>query len=167
MSASAGPYSLPPRPATPSGPNSLANPGFQDAARPGHPAQQGGPPGQPSPAPGTGAMPVEGSPQGEPAAAPPAPPGGPSPSSSAPKDQELGGAIPEAGNQEPPEPPQEGAGPTASASGGDPGKEDKAQDLPLPESEGDHAEPRKDPQAAGQPAEAPPTSGVSREQSDD
>ncbi|XP_039715791.1 E3 ubiquitin-protein ligase RNF213 [Pteropus medius] len=162
---SPGPSSLPPRPATPSGPNSLANPGFQDAAGPRHPAQQGGPPGQLSPAPGTGAMPVAGSPQGQPAAAPTAAPGGSSPSSPAPEGQELGGALLEAGNHEPPEPSQDGAGPTASACGGGPGKEDRARDLPLPESEGDHAEPRKDPQAAGQLAEAAP-SGVSRERSD-
>ncbi|XP_023378779.1 E3 ubiquitin-protein ligase RNF213 [Pteropus vampyrus] len=157
---SPGPSSLPPRPATPSGPNSLANPGFQDAAGPRHPAQQGGPPGQPSPALGTGVMPVAGSPQDQPAAAPTAAPGGPSPSSPAPEGQELGGALLEAGDHEPPEPSQDGAGPTASACGGGPGKEDRARDLPLPESEGDHAEPRKDPQAAGQLAEAAPSGAV-------
>lgn len=110
-------------------------------------------------------MPVEGSLQGQPTAAPKAAPGGPSPSCPASEDQELRGAPPEAGSQEPPDAPQEGAGPTASACGGGPGKEDRAQDLPLPESEGDHAEPRKGPQAAGQPAKAA-TSGVSGEQSD-
>ncbi|ELK12270.1 RING finger protein 213 [Pteropus alecto] len=110
-------------------------------------------------------MPVAGSPQGQPAAAPTAAPGGPSPSSPAPEGQDLGGALLEAGDHEPPEPSQDGAGPTASACGGGPGKEDRARDLPLPESEGDHAEHRKDPQAAGQLAEAAP-SGVSRERSD-
>lgn len=111
-------------------------------------------------------MPADGALQSHPTAAPKAAPGGPSPSSPASEDQELRRALPEAGSQEPPDIPQEGAGLTASACGGGPGKEDRAQDLPLPESQGDHAEPRKDPQAAGQPAEATP-SGVSREQSDD
>ncbi|KAM7069332.1 E3 ubiquitin-protein ligase RNF213 isoform 2-T4 [Molossus nigricans] len=134
--ASTGLESLSPAPSSPCGPNSLADPGFQDAAPPQSPAQQGAPPSQPSQPSGTGVA----------AGGPEAALGGKSPGSSAPQDQTHGHAPPE-GKAE------EGAGPTAPAGEGGPGKEDAAREPLLPE-------PREEPQAAGQPAGALPSGAV-------
>ncbi|XP_066090745.1 E3 ubiquitin-protein ligase RNF213 [Saccopteryx bilineata] len=152
-SASTGLESLPPCPSILSSLDSLVSPEFQEATLLQSPAQQGGPPSQWSPHPGASMMPADhrGPLQGQTAGEAEAAMEGQSPGGSASRDQHFSE-----------EKDQEWASPAASAASaheGGPGKEDTAQELLLPESEGDHTEPKKELQAGLQQAGAP-TSGA-------
>ena len=148
-------------PSVPCSRDSLAN------SVPPSPAQQGGPPSQLSrplgtgTGTGTGVGVTPGSRRGslpsQAAGGTEAATGGESPGGVAPQGPTGGGALPEGKSQE-------GAGssltPTSTVSEGGPGKEAAAPELPPPESDGAHSEPRRELQATGQQAAAP-TSGVS------
>jgi len=136
----------------PSSVSSLANPTFQDSAPPQSQAPQGGPTRQPSQPPGATPTPPEGGDRPEPV-------GHVEAGSSPLQDQPGGGALLNGKDHDTPEPsqgrgpPQEGAGPTTSASKDCPGKEGAAQELLPPESKRG-SEPRKEAQTAAQQAGA-------------
>ena len=136
-----------------------ANPGFQDTAPPQSQDLQGGAASQPRQPPGVDPTPLEGG--GHQAPVGHAEAGG-----SPLHDQTPGGAVPNAKEHDNPTPskasglPQEGAGPTASASKDHPGKDGAAWQRPMPDSE-PGSEPQKEPQSAGQQAGAR-APGVSR-----
>ncbi|XP_077922358.1 E3 ubiquitin-protein ligase RNF213 isoform X3 [Halichoerus grypus] len=136
----------------PSSVSSLANPTFQDSAPPQSQAPQGGPTRQPSQPPGATPTPLEGGDRPEPV-------GHVEAGSSPLQDQPGGGALLNGKDHDTPEPsqgrgpPQEGAGPTTSASKDCPGKEGAAQELLPPESKRG-SEPRKEAQTAAQQAGA-------------
>ncbi|XP_036924176.1 E3 ubiquitin-protein ligase RNF213 isoform X2 [Sturnira hondurensis] len=139
-SVSTEPESLSLSPSMPCSLDSLANPGFQGAALPPSPAQQGGLPSQPS---GSLGMDTGVAPGGRRGSLP-----GPAAGSAkrASKGESPGSVAPQ--------------GPTPEATEGGPGKEATAGELPPPESDGAHSEPRREPRATpGQPAAAP-TSGA-------
>ncbi|XP_026908049.2 E3 ubiquitin-protein ligase RNF213 isoform X1 [Acinonyx jubatus] len=132
--------------------SSPANPGFQDTAPPQSQDLQGGATSQPRQPPGADPTPLEGG--GHQAPVGHAEAGG-----SPLHDQTPGGAVPNRKEHDTPKPskasglPQEGAGPTASASKDHPGKDGAARERPMPDSE-PGSEPQKEPQSAGQQAGA-------------
>lgn len=156
-SVSAGLNSLPPSSSVSCSLNSLVSAGLQDTALPQSPAQQGGLPSQPSQPPGTDSTPLQGagrrgSLQGQTAGGAEAATEVRSPSSMAPQDRTPGATPLEGKDHDTPDPsqgnslPQEGAGPTATATGGGPGKKDAVQAPLLPGSKGDRSETRNEPQ---------------------
>uniref|UniRef100_A0A8C9DCK3 E3 ubiquitin-protein ligase RNF213 n=1 Tax=Panthera leo TaxID=9689 RepID=A0A8C9DCK3_PANLE len=123
--------------------SSLANPGFQDTAPPQSRDLQGGATSQPRQPPGADPTPLEGG--GHQAPVGHAEAGG-----SPLHDQTPGGAVPNGKEHDTPKPskasglPQEGAGPTASASKDHPGKDGAAWERPMPDPE-PGSEPQKEP----------------------
>ncbi|VCW69149.1 unnamed protein product, partial [Gulo gulo] len=144
-SASAEPDSLLEASSVPGGVSSLANSRFQDPAPAQSGAPQGGPTSKPSQPPGAAPTPPEGGDH-------PGPVGHAEAGGSPPRDQTEGGALLNGKGHDSPEPskgratPQEGAGPTTSASKDRPGKEGAAQEVLPPESKRG-SEPKMEPQS--------------------
>ncbi|XP_047563764.1 E3 ubiquitin-protein ligase RNF213 isoform X1 [Lutra lutra] len=150
--AAAEPASLLEATSVPGGVSSLPNSRFQDPAPPQSRAPQGAPTSEPSQPPGTAPTPPEGGDH-------PGPMGHAEAGGSPPRDQTGGGALLNGKGHNTPKPskgrapPQEGAGPTTSASKDRPGKEGADWEVLPPESKRAY-EPKMEPQSPARQAGA-------------